>query len=53
MAAVQGINLDGEETMTAQEKVEELKRKADARRAGKSDDEVEFGELGLDIEVEE
>lgn len=54
MAAIKGINLDEDgDTMTAEEKVEEMKRRAEAKRAGKSDDEFEFDELGLDIEVEE
>jgi len=55
MAAIKGINLDegDAEVITAQEKVEEMKRRAEARRAGKSDEMFEFDELGLDIEVEE
>lgn len=55
LAALKGINLDddGEETLTAEEKVEEMKRKAAGRAKGMSDDEIEFEDLGLDIEVEE
>lgn len=56
LAGLKGINLDDdsdEPVMTAEEKVEEMKRKAEGRAKGLSDDEIEFGDIGLDIEVEE
>lgn len=48
-AALKGINLD--EGGDAQEKVEEMKRRVEARRAGKSEDEADFDELGLNFET--
>jgi hypothetical protein len=53
-AAIKGINIDEDgDTLTAADKVEEMKRRAEARAAGKSDDEFDMNELGLEITVEE
>jgi hypothetical protein len=49
-ASLKGIDLDsaGSE-QTVADKVEEMKRREEARRAGKSDEEFEFDEFGLEI----
>jgi hypothetical protein len=52
-AALVGVDMDSHSAVDAQEKVEEMKRKVDAMNNGKTEDEFEFGELGLDIEIEE
>lgn len=53
LAAVNGIDLSAQDSQNAQEKVEEMKRRIEARQQGKTDEEFEFNEFGLDIEVEE
>lgn len=50
MAALKGINLD--ENNDAKERFDAVKRRAEAKRQGKSVESLEFAELGLDI-VEE
>jgi len=52
-AALKGIRLgddEEDEPLTAQEKVEEMKRKMEAKARGLSDEQFEFTELGLDLE---
>lgn len=53
LAAVNGINLDATEQESPEDIVERMKRKAEAMREGKTEDEFEWNDLGIDIEVEE
>lgn len=53
LAALKGINLDESSGVEAKEKVEEMKRRIAAKQSGRTDEEFEFDELGLDIEIEE
>lgn len=48
-AALKGINLDEGKN---DEAFEAVQRRAEARLAGKTEDEIEFEELGIEIEVE-
>lgn len=50
-AALKGVDLDT--SSDAKEKVEEMKRKAQAMQDGMSEDKFEFDELGLDFEEED
>lgn len=50
MAALKGINLD--EDNDAKERFEAVKRRAEARMTGKSEEQLELAEFGLEI-VEE
>lgn len=61
-AGLKGISLDDdeEEAETGEEALERLKRRAEARLSGKTEEEIEnevtrstFADFGLDIEVEE
>lgn len=51
MAAIKGIDLD--EGESGKDKFEEVKRKAEARLAGKSEEELTLADMGIDIEVED
>jgi hypothetical protein len=51
LAALKGINLD--EDNSVKERFAEVERRAEARRTGKTVEQLEFEEFGLDIEVEE
>lgn len=51
-ASLKGINLDGK-TQEGEDKVEEIKRRIEARRTGKSETQLELDTLGLDVEIEE
>lgn len=55
LAAVNGISLDGETENheTPEEAVDRIKRKVEAMNGGKTEEEFEYGEMGLDIEVED
>jgi hypothetical protein len=46
-AAINGINLDEEED--AAERFDAIKRRVEAKLSGKSEEELEFAELGIDI----
>lgn len=50
MAALKGINLDEDDD--AKERFEAVKRRAEARMSGKSEEQLELAEFGLEI-VEE
>lgn len=49
MAALKGVNLDEGEAV---DKVEEMKRRIEAERAGKSVDALDFIDMGIDVESE-
>lgn len=53
MAAIQGIDIDKESNDRAAERFEEVKKRADAQLQGRSVEELEYDELGLDVEIEE
>lgn len=53
-AALKGINLDEQSGSSAKDRVEEMKRKAEAMQSNNiSEDQFEFDELGLDFEEED
>ena len=52
MAAIQGIDLDSEGSESAQEKFEKAKRRVEAKLSGKSEESLELGGFGIDIETE-
>lgn len=52
MAALKGVDLDGEEN-NAKEKFDEVQRRAQAKLTGKSEQQLEMDDFGLDIEEEE
>lgn len=51
LAAIQGIDL-GDEKNKAKEKFDEVRTRAEAKLTGRSQDEIEFDALGLEIEIE-
>lgn len=51
MAALKGLNLDDDDS--AKERVEEIKRRAEAKRLGTTTEALEFNEFGIDFEEEE
>jgi hypothetical protein len=51
-AALKGINLDEADKESIKERFDEVKRRAEAKTTGKSEDSILFDELGLDIETE-
>jgi len=53
MAAIQGIDIDKGAKEDAAEALERVKMRAAARLQGKSVEQLEFDELGLDVEIEE
>lgn len=53
MAALKGIDLDEGSTVDAKEKFDEVQRRVNARLTGKSEQELELAEFGLEIETEE
>jgi len=53
MAAIQGIDIDKDDEAESQEAFERAQRRAEARLSGRSENEIEFDEFGLDIEIEE
>ena len=50
MAALKGINLD--EQNDAVDRVEEMKRRIEAERAGVSMDTLDFMDMGIDVETD-
>lgn len=50
LAALKGIDLDDDDS--AVDKVEEMKRRIEAERAGRTVDELDFIDMGLDVESE-
>jgi hypothetical protein len=52
-AALKGIDLDESMNGSAKDRVEEMKRKAEAVQSGISEDQFEFDDLGLDFEEED
>jgi hypothetical protein len=52
-AALEGINLDEASESENKERFEAVQRRVAARLSGKSETEIEYDELGIDIEVEE
>lgn len=53
MAALKGIDLDEGKNTEAKEKFDEINRRVQARLHGKSEQQLELDEFGLEIEVEE
>lgn len=53
LAAIQGIDLDEGSREDAEDRFEEIERRAQARLQGRSVEELEYDELGLDVEIEE
>lgn len=53
MAAVQGINIDEDESSEDRLTVDDIKSRLAARQSGKSDEQWEIEELGLEMEIEE
>ena len=51
-AALKGINLDEAQVEENKNRFEEIKRRVEARRSGKSEDELAFNALGIDVEIE-
>lgn len=49
MAALKGVNLDED---TAVDKVEEMKRRIEAERAGVSVEALDFMDMGIEVESE-
>ncbi len=49
-AAFKGVDLD--EQSNTQERFDEIKRRAEAQLTGKSEEELEFESLGIDIVTE-
>lgn len=53
LAAVNGVNLDGNESHeTPEEAVDRIKRKVESMNGGKTEEEFEYNEMNLDLEVE-
>lgn len=53
MAAIQGIDIDKDSEDSAKRRVEEMKQRVAAEKAGVSQDHFEMGLFGLDVEIEE
>lgn len=53
IAALQGIDLEESEHTETKQRFDEIQRRANAKITGKSEDALEYDELGLDIEVED
>lgn len=53
MAAIQGIDIDKDAKNDAEDRFEAVKQRVEARLQGKSVEELEYDELGLDVEIEE
>lgn len=52
-ASLKGINLDSANRESQEEAFEKVKRRAQAKLAGVSEEEIEFGEIGINLIVEE
>lgn len=52
LAAVNGIDMDKQLAESNKERFERIEREARAQLAGLTPEELEFGELGMGIEVE-
>lgn len=50
-AALKGVNLDEISNEEAEASFDEIKRRAEAKLAGKSEEQLAFEELGIDVEV--
>jgi len=53
MAAIQGIDIDKDNKEQAAAKFDEVQQRVQARLQGKSVEQLEYDELGLDVEIEE
>ena len=53
MAAIQGIDIDKDKKDAAKERFEAVEQRVQARLQGKTKEELEYDELGLDVEIEE
>lgn len=53
MAALQGIDINKPENDETKQRFDEVQRRANAKLTGKSENVLEYDELGLDIEVED
>lgn len=52
MAALKGINIDSPNGKSVKERFDEIKMRAEARTSGRSQEELEFDALGIDVEIE-
>lgn len=52
MAAIQGIDIDKGAKDEAKNRFEEVKQRVEARLQGKSQEQMEYDNLGLDVEIE-
>ena len=53
MAAIQGIDIDKDKKDSAKEAFDRVNQKVQAQLQGKTQEELEYDELGLDVEIEE
>ena len=53
MAAIQGIDIDKGAKEDAKAKFEQIETRVQARLQGRSVEELEYDELGLDVEIED
>ena len=53
MAAIQGIDIDKDAKNSAREKFDAVQQRVNAKLQGKSTEQLEYDELGLDVEIEE
>lgn len=51
-ASLKGIDLGGNEASEAEASFDDIKRRAEAKLAGKSEDELEFAEIGFGMVVQ-
>lgn len=52
LAALQGVDIDKGHQTSAEERFNEIQNRVNAKLSGKSQEEIELGFFGLDIEVE-
>lgn len=53
MAAIQGIDIDKDQKDEVKNRFEKVQQRVQARLQGKSEEQLEYDELGLEVEVEE
>lgn len=53
MASLQGIDIDAGAKEAAQERLDRIKQRANAKLSGKTEEELEWSELGMEFEIEE
>lgn len=53
MASIQGIDIEAGAKEEAQERLDKIKARANAALSGKTEEELEWAELGMRFEIEE